>query len=84
MAIDKSEYEGTLVGQITKKRDEAVVVGLQEFRGKRYIDIRTYFETDSGAWRPTRKGVTVPLQAYTELAEIFAKLGGAIGFDQAT
>lgn len=83
MVIGESEYDGTLVGQITK-RDEAVVVGLREFQGAEYIDIRTYYEADSGAWRPTKKGVTVPLRAYTEFAEILAQLDGAIGSNRET
>ena len=83
MVISESEYDGTLVGQITK-RDEAVVVGLREFRGTEYIDIRTYYEADSGTWRPTKKGVTVPLRAYTEFAEILAQLDGSIGSSRET
>ncbi|MBP8625338.1 MAG: transcriptional coactivator p15/PC4 family protein [Syntrophorhabdaceae bacterium] len=45
------------IGEINKGRDK-IIFALKEFKGKRYIDIRTYFENDDGEWLPTKKGIT--------------------------
>ena len=55
-------------------------VGMREFRGTRFIDIRAYFETDDGEWRPTKKGITLPIDAFPEFAAAVAELGDALGF----
>ena len=79
--MDDTSYDGVLIGHIAK-RDENVVIGLREFRGARFIDIRTYYSPNEGEWRPTRKGVTIPVEAVGELATIVAQLGETLGFSE--
>ena len=31
------------------------------FKGKDYIDIRKFYQDENEEWKPTRKGVTVPI-----------------------
>ncbi|HOV90522.1 MAG TPA: transcriptional coactivator p15/PC4 family protein [Syntrophorhabdaceae bacterium] len=45
------------IGEINKGKDK-IKVALKEFKGKRYVDMRTYFENDEGEWIPTKKGIT--------------------------
>ncbi|GEM_PF-307447 len=57
--LEKSIYLGGKmeIGEINKGRDK-IIVALKEFKGKSYVDIRTYFENDEGKWLPTKKGIT--------------------------
>ena len=60
------------IATIEKNRSEAVRIALKEFKGRHYLDIRTYIEpyADEGQGRvPTRKGVTVPLAKLPALIE---------------
>jgi hypothetical protein len=47
------------VGEIERSETEVVRVSTEEFKGRKYLDIRVYFANDDGEWKPTKKGVTV-------------------------
>lgn len=42
-------------------------VRLSRFRDRDYLDIRNFYQADDGQWRPTRKGIAVPVEFYDEL-----------------
>lgn len=45
---------------IPKSATEQLQIALSEFKDKKYLDLRIFYTTDSGAtWLPTKKGVTV-------------------------
>jgi hypothetical protein len=46
------------IGEIAKGKDK-IIVTVKEFKGKQYIDIRTYFENEEGEWIPTKKGISL-------------------------
>ena len=46
------------IGEIQKGKDK-IIVTVKEFKGKQYIDLRTYFENDQGEWIPTKKGISL-------------------------
>jgi hypothetical protein len=56
------------VGEIPKGKDK-IIVALKEFKGKEYIDIRTYFESDKGDWIPTKKGITLTPDSLDEMID---------------
>lgn len=50
---------GTMqIGELEKGKDK-IIISLKEFKGKQYIDIRTYFENQEGEWIPTKKGISL-------------------------
>lgn len=55
MAEDKvvSSFQRNTLGT------EEVRATLKEFRGRRYLDLRIYYQDDQGEWKPTRKGVSL-------------------------
>ena len=58
------------IATIEKNRSEELRVALKEFKGRRYLDIRTFIEpyADEGQGRvPTKKGVTLGLAKLPEL-----------------
>lgn len=82
MELNNDTYDGVLVGSIPKRATEEVFVGLREYRGTRFIDVRSYFLSANGEWRPSTKGVTLPVEAFGELAETVGRLGETLGFGQ--
>ena len=43
---------------IPKSATEQLQIALSEFKDKKYLDLRIFYTTDSGAtWLPTKKGV---------------------------
>ena len=68
------------IGEMQKGKDK-IIVALKEFKGKEYIDIRTYFENDNGDWIPTKKGITFPPDSLDEMIDILksAKKKGSDG-----
>jgi len=40
---------------------EEVRASLSTFRGKQYLDLRVYYKADDGEYKPTKKGLTLPI-----------------------
>ena len=78
MPGENEEYDGVLVAAIVKTSKEQIVVGVREYQGTRFIDIRSHYMQE-GQWRPSKKGITLPLDTYPELAEAVVHLGDALG-----
>ena len=54
-----------VLGEI-KKGEELIVVSKGVYRGKERLDIRTFWN-DGEAWRPSKKGVSVPMESVPTL-----------------
>ena len=48
-----------MIGEIQKNATERIRVSVSEYKGYTYLDLRIFFENDSGEWMPTKKGVTI-------------------------
>ena len=73
--------EDTIIGEIKKNRAEKVVISIGEFKGKKRIDIRTFFlgeEEDSEVWKPTKKGINISLDQWQEFKELLKKVDDSL------
>ncbi len=60
---------------INKSDTNAIRIGLNEYEGTQYVDIRLMFRNDnSDKWLPSKKGTTVPLRLWPEFREAVASL----------
>jgi Transcriptional Coactivator p15 (PC4) len=48
---------------LPKNAVEQIRIAPREYHGYVFIDIRVSFQDDAGAWKPTKKGVTVSVDA---------------------
>ena len=48
---------------------QKLVFSLSEYRGKQYFDIRTWYQDDSGAWKPTKKGIRTSMERLDEFMD---------------
>lgn len=52
--------EKNLLTTIPKNATERIEVAINEYKGKKYLDLRTFYTTDDGVnWLPTKKGITI-------------------------
>jgi len=67
VAENVQESEERVVKVIDKGLGGRIYVRLSRFRERDYLDIRNFYETDDGEWKPTRKGIAIPVELYGEL-----------------
>lgn len=58
-----------LITTMEKNSQEEIRFSLQEYRGTDLIDIRVYFESAGSQMKPTRKGISVPVERFDEFME---------------
>ena len=63
------QQDEVLVRAIDKSLGNRIHIRISRFKDRDYLDIRNYYEDDAGEWKPTRKGIAVPVEFYDELME---------------
>ena len=67
------EYPQVLT-TIPRSATEEVQISINEYRGKKYLDLRVYYTTDDGLnWSPTKKGVTFSPDRLNDLKDAVEK-----------
>ena len=60
--------EDQILYQFPRNQDEAVYFRLREYKERRYLDLRVFFQpSDGGEMRPTKKGVSLAVELLPEL-----------------
>jgi len=59
--------EDVLVHEFHKSADEMVRATIGEFRGRKTVGIRIFYEDVDGDWKPTKKGITLSAELFPEL-----------------
>lgn len=65
-----------------KSAGELVQISLTEYRGKKYVDVRIFFDSgqaESAAWKPGKKGICVTIHLLGDLREEIEKAMEAAG-----
>lgn len=64
---------------IERGPEERIECHVTEFKGKTYIHIRTYYlDLNDDSWKPTKKGISVPVEQFDDLKEMIKKAEGAL------
>lgn len=54
--------------EIAKNNGDKIIVSLREYKGKEFVDVRIFFfDEESQAWIPTKKGVAMAKKHVPEL-----------------
>jgi hypothetical protein len=64
-----------VVGDIVRNETEVLRISAEEFKGRKYVDVRVYFENDEGEWKPTKKGITIQPDKIEEFVDLIKKAG---------
>lgn len=62
------------IGFIDLTATQKLIFSLSNFRNKQYIDIRTWFQDQSGEWKPTKKGVHFNIDLFENFQAILNSL----------
>lgn len=65
------------VARIPRRRGEELRVGIAEYRGRNYADVRAWYLDDADEWRPGR-GVTVPPALWPAFCAAVVELDGRL------
>jgi hypothetical protein len=61
-------------GSFQKNPREQIHVKIMDYNGRAFLDIRTYWRSgEEGAWRPSAKGCTIPLENFGDFANAFTR-----------
>jgi len=72
---------GEVIAKFEKNSREEVWVSLDDFRGRKIINIRVFYRAESGTWMPGKQGLAVGVDRYRDLAEAVLKLGEKLRTD---
>jgi hypothetical protein len=78
---ETEESQGTddIIAVINRGQTQQIQLRVSEFKGKNYIDLRTYyFDEKDESFKPTRKGISIPVELYEDLKAAIAKVEDAI------
>lgn len=64
-----------VVARFEKNSREAVWLSIDEFRGRKIINLRVHYRGEHGEWLPGKQGLAISLDRYRDLAEGILKLG---------
>ncbi len=65
--------EEKVLAEFARGEGQKVVVRRTRFRGKEYLDLRQFFQSEDGEWRPTKKGVSLPWELRSALIEVLQR-----------
>ena len=71
--VDNVINDEVLIHSIDKDPGNQIHVRISRFRERDYLDIRNFYETEDGEWKPTRKGIAVPVEFYDDLMAALGK-----------
>ena len=70
-----AEAEAEVIARFEKNATEEVRVSLTEYKGHKLIDLRVYYAPPGREAIPTKKGLTMSIDLYTDLEAAIVKLG---------
>jgi len=76
--------EAKILANIPRTATEEIQIAINEYKGKKYLDLRVYYTTDDGLnWSPTKKGVTFSPDKLTELKSAIETAMKEFGVEEA-
>ena len=72
-----------ILATVPRSATEEIQISINEYRGKKYLDLRVYYTTDDGLnWNPTKKGVTFSPDKLSELKDAIEKAIAEFGVEE--
>jgi hypothetical protein len=65
------------IGHIEMNPTQQLVFSVSSFKGKKYVDIRTWFQDQTGEWKPTKKGIHLSVEKFEDfkkLSQVFSEI----------
>ena len=65
------------IGYLELTPTQKLIFSISSFKGRKYIDIRTWFQDQAGDWKPTKKGIhfsTDKFKNFEKLSKTFSEI----------
>jgi hypothetical protein len=65
------------VGHLELGATQKLVFSISSYRGRKYMDIRTWFQDQAGDWKPTKKGIHFSFDKFEDfekMLKIYAQI----------
>jgi hypothetical protein len=66
---------GECIAKFDKNSREEFRVSVDDFSGRKIINLRVYYKDESGQWKPGKQGVALSVDRYRDLADAVLQLG---------
>ena len=76
MASKWAQISDEILGSIHRTKREEVRITLRKSEGKTWLDLRCYFQSETGSMVPTARGISLSGRELTQLRQILDKLYG--------
>jgi Transcriptional Coactivator p15 (PC4) len=74
MPKHRAAPQDTLIGSVSRQRREEIRVSVRRSAGLKWLDLRIYYEDETGTMRPSQRGVSISPKDWVKLREILGKL----------
>jgi hypothetical protein len=71
-----------LIYKFSKNSFEEVRIAVQEYKGRDYLSIWTWFKADDDIWQPGRRGLNLSLDLLNELKKGIDAVAARIAFEE--
>lgn len=61
------------IGRVPKTKKDTYIVSVNEYNGKKYVDVRLHVNIDGGDTLPTKKGITLNLRTFEPVAKLLVE-----------
>jgi hypothetical protein len=69
------EAVGEIISKFEKNSKEEVRVSVDEFRGRKLINIRVFYKDAAGEWLPGKQGLALSVDRFRDLVDAVLQLG---------
>jgi hypothetical protein len=70
--------EERLIKTIERGAGQQIQIRLVTFRKREYLDLRNFYLDENDEWKPTKKGIAVPVELYEDLMAALQEVGGIL------
>ncbi len=67
-----------IIGEVPLGSQKVIRVQTGTYKGKRRLDLRQYYQNDSGEFAPTQRGIFIPLDEAEKFKEIVGQAVDAL------
>jgi hypothetical protein len=69
-----ARVEDVVIGTVERQKREQIRVSVRKQGGVKWLDIRIYYEAETGDMRPSQRGVSLSSDEWKKLREVLQRL----------
>jgi hypothetical protein len=75
LIIAEDILSDNVIAKFEKNSKEEVWLSVDDFRGRKILNIRVFYRSQTGEWLPGKQGIAISVDRYRDLAEALLKVG---------